>query len=869
MIRWVIRCGRHRLGVGLGLLSLCLSIICLYFWVGRERARKESLHLQQRLGEKRRDCDQLEQEHLTLRANFNEVLAAEQPAKVFSSLPLALSNTYKFSFVWIDIVSNYQKGGSFEFAGGYNSKTRQSGDPFKLGFALSQRVAASGKTILCKTRLQTGEVGSLPPEITTLLSVPLSTEKRCWGVLHMADEHEHPLSHSTLEDLKVIANLVSMTVDNLRANQALRIAESESRAMNAMFTDALVTIDSRGIITSTNANFDDLFGFEKDEVVGQPMSIIMPEKEADRCAQILERYQMTGERQFIGVTREINGLHRDGHLVPMEITVHETSVDGRTLFSGLIRDISERKASETLLEDARGIAQKADMARNRFLANMNHALRTPLSGIVGMADLLMETPLQDEQKEYITTLMESAQGLLENLDGMMECAKIGEHGSQLGEFEPRAVLDELGDLLAPRVRDRTVEIYLHIHPELPPTLTGSRLRLSQTLLHMTTHVLRGVDSGVMVLGAAPQRKGRHHFLHFWVRILPCTLDTDMIQALVDQPIAQALDNHNMAEGCFNLHLAQNLAHLLGGHLAFESDPQGGTLSLKIPMTTSSDINLSSSILSQARCLILANHGDGASALESLVHAYGCCPEIVQNADSALALLKTGARTGQPFHLLILPYKLPNSSEMGLLQGMREDSLLEATRIMVHAPLSKRKEALSLLSHGATFCLTHPIKQKRLVELLLKLVKERVVENQPVLTVGNKLPEGIRGRILLVEDNEVNQKLMIKVLEKEGCDYVLTGNGKDAVSAATTHAFDLILMDINLPLMNGIDATRFIRAEGMNMETPIIAMTADVINTNLQFCLDHKMNGLLTKPLRVYELVSTMRQYLNATDKPNS
>jgi len=584
----------------------------------------------------------------------------------------------------------------------------------------------------------------------------------------------------------------------------------------------------------------------------------MPLNEGPKYAQYLENYLTTGERRFMGVAREVEGRHKSGHLIPLDITVHESNVDGRLLFTALIRDISERRDSRLLLDLAQGRALQADMARRHFLANMSHALRTPLSGIVGMADLLMETRLQNEQRDYLNSLMDSAQGLLENLDGLMECSREKDDELIGEDFDPRKVLDDLGDLLASRVRARTVEIYLHIHPDLPSRIPGHSIRINQALLHMTTHMLRGINVGSLVIGVAPLEKGRQYGIHFWIKASPCSLDIKMVEALLGRPHTHILDDHNMAEGYFNLHLAHVLAYLMDGSMGVSHDSDGATLSLTIPLALPLEQGLGVSLLAQVRCLILEPKGIAAVAFESLLHGYGCCPQFAEDWQEALAILGTQAADGRPVHLVIMPYSLPDNGAESFLQAVSADPNLAFTRVMVHSPMNRREKALALLAQGAVYCLTHPIKQKRLVELILKMIKDELVSEE-LEAPRQALFASVQGKVLLVEDNDVNQKLAIKVLEKEQCEYMLAEDGQAAVDAAAREVFDLILMDINLPIMDGIQATRLIRLEGPNRKTPIIAMTADVINVNEQMCRVNKMDGLLFKPIRVYELVGLMRR----------
>ncbi len=816
--------------------SLFLTVLIVLTRSGEEIARLKRLH-----ETTCQEMTELEQRHGRLRECLAELAYARGRADICARLPRLLAECYQFPFVWIDRLMHEQPS----FASGFNAKTGAEGDPLGLGSELSAMVLAAGKGFIYQSRQHSGNVVQLlPSQLGAILSVPLLDDKRPWAVLHLADTEDHPLKEQQTDTLRQVLALVSAIVT--LESQTARVAqvEAECRHLALIHGGVLLELDGEGRIEAASPGFEETFGYSEAELVTREMvSLLEP------TCTFAELVASHLEGESPAPSGECQVLAKSGVATPGVLTLHARTWRDRPSYSVLISDLRPQRELMTRLEDARENLSSADNAARHFMANINHALRTPLNGIVGMADLLAETELANEQRDYLATLQDALQVLTENLDGLHElafplgCAQVA--------FDPRELLEELADLVAGRFRDQHLHVLLDCAAELPSRVSGPLARLRQTLLHLIGQMVRPPEHTCLVLGLSHQVWNGLPCLNFGMRVEPKLWDREQVEAMLATEPAFGLSAAGFSESGFNLNLARQLARLLQGELRFVEEPESQHLFLRVPFEQMVQESGEAPPLEGFRVIVVETRTGVAAAVVDLLRQCGCRAEQASAAEQALGMLRAAEASGQPCHFVFFPYGAPFSRM--LAQGQ---ALSPSTHYLIYSAPNQRLEAVRLLEEGASYCLSLPLKRKRVVELLQNLVRDKVVATGKPGVVTT-LPAR---RLLLVEDNLINQKLMRKVLNTLGLYCEVVDNGAAAVEAVTRGSFDLVLMDINLPLMDGLEATRRIRDQGYTL--PILAMTADVPQ-EVGYCERHGLNEVLTKPIRVRELATTLQHYLAA------
>ncbi len=807
---------------------LVLAILVLLTRSAEEVAKAKAIGnaATQELGE-------LQHRHDCLRECFAELVTARDRTDICARLPRLLAVTYKFPYVWIDRVED----GLPQFAGGHNAQTGASGDPLELGSELSALVLSAGKGFIYQSRQHSGSaVARLPGQVGALLSVPLGNDNHHWGILHLADVKDHPLNQRQMESLRQVLALVNLVVTTELDTARLASAEAERRHLELVHGGVLLDLDGEGLISSVSPAFEEAFGYAETELVGSQLVALL--EPPSTFSAWLAGQVPHGEC----LVRNKNGLAMPGML-----SLHARSWGESPTYTALFRDLAPQRELLSALQQRQHELTLADEASRHFMTNINHALRTPLNGIVGMADLLAETELMNEQKEYLANLQDALLVLTENLDGLHElafpmgCAQLA--------FDPRELLENLADLVAGRFRDQLLQVLLVFEADLPTRVTGPYARLRQTLLHLIGQMTRPSQSAILILSARNQIWNGKPCLCFGIRLEPKMWDRDQVESILAAEPAFGLNTAGFSENGFNFNLARQLSRLLMGELSFQDEPMAQQLILRVPFEQVEHDIEEAPPLFGLRVLVVETRPPVAGAILELLSQCGCRADHATSIEKALGMLRAADAGASPCHFVFIPF----------LEGFKQiigqgQALSPTTRYLVYSAPNQRLEAMALLEEGASYCLSLPMKRKRLVELMLNLTRDAVVSTGKP---GSFEPLPAR-RLLLVEDNLINQKLMRKVLNMLGLHCEVVDNGVEAVEAMARGPFDLILMDINLPLMDGLEATRRIRELGYNM--PILAMTAD-LPQEVGYCERHRLDEIMTKPIRVRELATKLQHYL--------
>jgi signal transduction histidine kinase/DNA-binding response OmpR family regulator len=548
-----------------------------------------------------------------------------------------------------------------------------------------------------------------------------------------------------------------------------------------------------------------------------------------------------------------------------------TSVTTRDMLNGKAGELAQ--AIEEL-ERTRKEAEQASRAKSEFLAAMSHEIRTPMNGVVGMTDLLMGTELTAEQRDFVNTIRQSGDALLTVINDILDFSKIeaGKLTIEVVDFDLRTVVEETTALLAEQAQRKGLELGCLIGPDVPTRVAGDPARLRQVLLNLLGNAVKFTRKGeilVRVECSAQDRKSTT--LRFSVTDTGLGIPKEAQQRLF-QPFSQAdasIARHHGGTG-LGLTICRRLVELMGGQIGFESlVNRGSTFWFTLPVGIGSRVREDYQLdLRQVRILVVDDNSTNRRILESQLSKLGMHVKCVANGPAALTALISALEQGQPYHAAIVDHDMPDMDGVMLARAVRSHHGLNELVMILLSSHVQRLPVENLAETGFAACILKPARLDQLRDCLSKTLR-----NTPSLAPAAQAPETrvVRGRLLLAEDNAVNQKVSQRILEKLGYYVDTVFNGAEAVEKLQHGLYDAVLMDCQMPEMDGYAATREIRRrEGGEEHTIIIAMTASAMTGDREKCLAAGMDDYVTKPVRSEELQQVLQRNLTKTagDRPD-
>ncbi len=639
----------------------------------------------------------------------------------------------------------------------------------------------------------------------------------------------------------------------------------------------VTTIDAQGMITQCNDTFCSISGYTQEELIGEDYHRFLSDAHPESFYQGIYEVVRNGH-----VWRgEINSKKKDGsyYWVSASIVPFMNEQGEPFKYIAVRSDITARKQAVEAMRQARELAEASTRSKSEFLSRMSHEIRTPMNAIIGMTHLALQTDLDEKQHDYLIKSQGAAQSLLSLINDILDFSKIeaGKLEMEHVSFDLDQVLDNLATMTGLSSEAKGLEIYFSVEPDVPLHLLGDPLRLGQVLLNLCNNASKFTDKGeILVHVRAVAPIAEQAMLEFTVQDSGIGMTAEQLDSLF-QSFNQADVSITRKYGGTGLGLAisKQLVELMGGQISVESAVGRGS---RFIFTAAFDVDKHShkpSIqtlddLRGMHVLVVDDSETSLKIMRQYLECYAFRVDVAQSGADAINMLKS--QTDSPYQLIFMDWNMPGRDGTGMngietarrIRGL-SGSVPLPTIIMVTA--HARDEVMAEAGdEGFDGFLTKPVNQSSLMDTVIATLSQ---DHKAVTRNGVKPSHPDVDlhdvRVLVAEDNEINQQIAREVLERAGCVVTVVSNGQEAVDAVRQSPFDVVLMDLQMPVMDGYTATDLIRQDARFDNLPIIAMTAHAMVEEQERCREHGMNGHASKPINVKELLEQLQQCVGARD----
>lgn len=702
-----------------------------------------------------------------------------------------------------------------------------------------------------------------------------------------ADESARLPAHASRDEVGELVRWFNSFLESMRekrlAEEALNESREQYRNVVNNLTEVIFQTDTEGNWTFLNPAWAETTGFWVEESLGKPfLDYVHPEDRQKN--QELFMPLINKEKEYCRHT--IRYLTKDGNFRYIEVFARLSTdkLGNVTGTAGTLNDVTDRMMSEKELKRAKEASEAANKAKSEFLANMSHEIRTPMNPIIGMTDLLLETPLNSEQREMVNTVRNAGESLLSIINDVLDFSKIEAGKLELEhiDFNLNTLIDDMSDLIAWKARAKGLVLMTFVDPQTPTWLRGDPNRLRQVLLNLAGNAVKFTAKGEVLIKVMPEeRDPDNRNIRFEVQDTGIGLSDEARERLF-QPFTQADGSTTRRYGGtgLGLSISKKLVELMDGVIGVESEEGKGSLfwfaiSMHPGQPQAEQAERRRADLRGLRILVV----DDSDSSRDIVHRYsvswgmrnGGTPSPLE----ALEILKREIDKGEPYDLLVLDFLMPEMDGLQLARTIRADSSMKNLKMIMISSYDMPGHRDSVLAAGVDGYLLKPVKQSQLFDAIATVMKRTVTvpDSFRAVAIPNRKTEKAAAdsaavKVLLAEDNPANQKLAMLLLQKMGYEGHLVVNGREALNKVKVENYDLVLMDCQMPEMDGYEATQAIRAyeKTTGHHIPIIAMTANAMLDDRDKCLKIGMDDYISKPINPQRLQEILHRWSRSHQK---
>ncbi|MDP4302827.1 response regulator [Leptothrix discophora] len=759
-------------------------------------------------------------------------------------------------------------------------------------------------------------IGLLTRLLRLAFTRPLGALQGAVSRISAAEQAGEPVPEKGPAELRDLARNFNRMGERLaHGQQALRTSNARLEGMINAAMDGIITVDSAQRIVGFNRAAAAMFGWSVDEALGRSLDLLLPTRYRSGHGAHMERFRDSGESaRTMSRNAVVHGVRRNGEEFPVEASIACLVVDGEVFYTAILRDVTARVQAEqeiralnatleervahrtaelsqanarlleqeTELREAKAAAENSSRLKADFLANMSHEIRTPLNAVIGLGHLALKSATDERQRDYLRKIGQSSQQLLGLINDILDFSKIEANKLDIEhiDFQLSKVLDDFSTLIAQRAANKGLELIFTVGRDVPDHLVGDPLRLSQMLLNYGNNAVKFTEQGEIELKvirlrpAPPQTEDGEVVLRFELRDTGIGLTPEQRAGLF-QSFHQADSSTSRRYGGTGLGLAivSRLAELMGGEVGVDSAPgQGSTFWLTARFGLSQQRQswqLPEPDVRNRRALVVDDNATARLTLCDLLEAVGLQARAVDSGLAGLRELLRAQADGEPYELALIDWQMPGMDGLEMARQMAALALVSPPQKMLVTAFGREEIHIQAEAQGFAGVLVKPVNGSMLFNALMQVFRS---SPPPIGTSGpqaapapvplDQMLAAIRGAtVLLVEDHEINQQVARELLVDAGLQVDVADNGLRATEQVARHDYDLVLMDLDMPVMDGLAATRAIRAMPGRADLCIVAMTASAMAEDRQRCLDAGMNDFVAKPIEPDKLAQVLLAHI--------